>query len=119
MRLLHANVLVLNTGLWGGNASALIPMMRRIAAQMPQLRTIWKTTTLEASSNHTPDMLAESIKSELPDLEVFDARLLTGSIAASPLRSIGYWDTKHFAEPVYALLNAALLSQLASGWVPP
>lgn len=100
------------------------------------LRIVWKSTTPTRYDANPRDALADAVVAHRLGAaggrgaaELFDARaLLMGLVTPvaagapepevpAPVTQAAYWDSAHFAEPVYSLLNAALLAQLAGGAV--
>ena len=115
---LDPQIVVLNSGLWGFGVEKDIcnttSMLQEIRRHKPNVRLIWKTTTCKrgkrchfVGKSDQEGVVRELLRS-IPGLEVYDVRSLTSGVPKQ-----GFWDHMHFTEPVYALLNAALLTQLA------
>ena len=132
---LQPSIMLVNSGIWQGfprpgsqDVADTVKMFQRFREEVPSSRLFWKTVTTTRDLNLTgtdllgnpaADPVVAALTAAMPsDVEVFDARTLTYGVLTAPEAAFWPGDGIHFSEPVYALLNTALLSQLAQARVP-
>jgi hypothetical protein len=128
---MRPDIFVMNMGHWGfprtGAVSedtlAVVRLLRNVSAL--GLRAIWKSTTAPRDAEKCAFFANFSAAlASFAGIELFEAGVLTsglsgGSNGPGDVGSAAYFDPLHFNDSPYAVLNTALLLQLASSPVMP
>jgi ribonucleotide reductase beta subunit family protein with ferritin-like domain len=103
------SVFIFNAGIWADHDLVKVEMQQKIveALRACQIVSMYKTTTkISDQRNQTWD----AYEQQLCNLTDYCMDLRWTALAFDE----HYWDTKHFREPLYSMMNVQLLSLLTS-----